>query len=490
MSKRNKVQIELKQQEGHPIFLSLAMSIIQEIERGRLRPGDILPGTRALAKSLKLNRNTIDAAYHELITQGWVVSEPAKGTFVAHDLPEIKSSRKKAKELPKAIEQVKLNSPNFLLKVSEGSPDPRLMPIAELTRAFRRSLLHPTFLLDMDYGSSKGTPSLRNALSEYLETERGVVASSEDILVTRGSQMGLFLAAAAVISPGEVIAVEDPGYPLAWAAFRAAGARIVGVPVDKNGIDIEKLADIITREPKLKAIYITPHHQYPTTVTLGAGRRLKLLDLAKKNKLTIIEDDYDHEYSFDTRPVLPLTTKAAGDQSVIYLGSLSKLLTPAIRLGYVIARADIIQRMADYREVIDRQGDLPLEKALASMIDEDELGRNTRKSKRIYEQRRNFLADELKRKLGKDLEFSIPTGGLAIWVQTRNGLSAETWANNASKIGLSIAPGLRYSLDVNNAPDAFRIGFAHHNENELQRIVDLLVKAKPKKSHAGSKSKL
>lgn len=478
MSKRDKVKIELKSDNGQPIFLNLAMSIIQEIERGRLGPGDALPGTRALAKSLKLNRNTVDAAYHELITQGWLVSRPARGTYVADDLPEMKQSRIRNYKRPT---QVKKNPSSFILKVTEGSPDPRLMPVAELTRAFRRALLRPTFISDADYGHSRGALSLRNALSDYLANERGLIASTESILVTRGSQMGLFLAAAAIISPGEVIAVEDPGYPMAWTAFRAAGARIVGIPVDNNGVDIEKLADLVQNEPKLKAIYITPHHQFPTTVTLGAGRRLKLLELARKNKLTIIEDDYDHEYRFDARPVLPLAARAGQDQSIIYLGSLSKLLTPTLRLGYVVARADILTRMADYREAIDRQGDLPLEDAVASMITDEELGRNTRKSKRIYEQRRNFLVSELKRQFKDDLDFDIPTGGLAIWLRLKNNLNAENWAINALKAGLSITPGFRYSLDSTKTPNAFRFGFANLNEDEIKRAIELLVKTMPKK---------
>lgn len=481
MGKRSEFKIELIVDERHPIFLNLANSIIREIERGRLRPGDSLPGTRALAKSLKLNRNTVDASFHELIMQGWITSIPSRGTFVSDDLPEITPSRKRREQhqVPEFIK--KETKASFHLKVSEGTPDPRLLPADDFARAFRRALSKSSFLADSGYGNARGALSLRNTLADYLMHERGHVTSAENIMITRGSQMGLFLSACAIIEPGDVIAVEEPGYPLAWTAFRAAGARVIGIDVDEQGLDVAQVARLAQREPKLKAIYTTPHHQYPTTVTLSAGRRLKLLDIARRYNLTIIEDDYDHEYSFDARPVLPLAAKAEHNQSIIYLGSFSKLLAPAIRIGYAVTSVEILTRMADHREAIDRQGDLPLEEALAIMIEDGELSRNTRKASRVYEQRRNFLITELERTLGDELVFDVPSGGLALWLRLRPGLSAETWASNAFRMGLSITPGLHFCLDTTNAKEAFRVGYANLDEKEIKRLVDLLAKSRPAK---------
>lgn len=481
MGKRGDISIELKGDGGQPVFLDLAATLIREIERGRLKPGDALPGTRTLARNLKLHRNTVDAAYHELIMQGWLMSEPSRGTFVARDLPDVAPAggRRRNRAPADAVTTGKSAPPP--LRVSDGAPDSRLMPRAELARAFRRALSAPAFLSDGGYGDPRGALTLRVALADYLGNERGLITSPADLLVTRGSQMGLFLAASAIIEPGQAIAVEQPGYPLAWAAFRAAGARVLGVPTDAQGIDVTGLERLADREPSLKAVYVTPHHQYPTTVTLGAGRRLKLLDIARRRGLTIIEDDYDHEYRFDGRPVLPLAVRAEAELPVIYVGSLSKLLAPAVRAGYVTTRPDLLACMAYRREAIDRQGDLPLEQALASLIEDGTLRRHARKARRIYAARRDFLASEIKRGLGDDVVFNLPAGGLAIWLRLRAGLNAETWSSNAARAGLSIAPGLRFALDAANAPQAFRIGYANLDERDLKRVIAILIRTRPRR---------
>lgn len=479
MRQGDAIMIEVIDDSTQPLFINLARSITSEIERGRLKPGDALPGTRTLAKSLKLHRNTVDAAYQELAMQGWLVARSSRGTYVADDLPECRtlSGGKPPLKAADRAGQAAVERP--LLRLSDGVPDARLMPHVELARAFRRTLTSPAFLANAGYGDPRGCLALRASLSDYLMEERGLAASPDDVLVTRGSQMALFLAASATLEPGQAIAVEQPGYPLAWSAFRAANARVIPVPVDSHGLCVDRLAELAENEPALKAVYLTPHHQYPTTVTMGAGRRLKLLQIARQYGLTIIEDDYDHEYRFEGRPVLSLAARAGSDVSVIYIGSLSKLLAPAFRTGYAIASPAVIAGMAERREAIDRQGDIPLEQALANLIDEGELRRHARKARRIYRSRRDFLADELQRRLDDAVAFDVPPGGLAIWLRVTDGLSAETWANNAVQAGLAITPGGRFVLDTEDAPEAFRVGYASLDEGDLRRAVDILARTRP-----------
>ncbi|MCW2389638.1 GntR family transcriptional regulator/MocR family aminotransferase [Sphingobium sp. B11D3B] len=476
------MQIDLPTARLGPIFLDLAQSIITEIERGRLKPGDPLPGTRALARSLKLNRNTVDAAYHELTMQGWLEARPSRGTFVATDLPESAATAMRASALV-APSVVSATPP--VLHMTDGAPDARLMPHAELARAFRTALSSSATLTEMVHGDPYGAPRLRSVLSEYLAHERGLAAPASEVMVTRGSQMGLFLSAAALIMSGDVIAVEEPGYPLAWAAFRAAGANVIGVPVDGGGIDLDRLEQIAVETPRLTAVYVTPHHQYPTTVTLGAGRRLRLLDLARRHGLTVLEDDYDNEYRFDGRPILPMAARASDDQPIVYLGSLSKLMAPALRLGYVVASPATLTRMATVREAIDRQGDLPLEQAFASLIAQGDVRRHARKARRVYQARRDLFVTLLKEHLSDIVDFDVPAGGLAIWLKMREGLSAQQWSDRALKLGLGISPGARFTLDLATPPEALRVGFASLDEQEMSEAARLLVASRPTSTGLG-----
>ncbi|KFI24193.1 MocR-like pyridoxine biosynthesis transcription factor PdxR [Paenirhodobacter enshiensis] len=468
---RELLALEMEPGHGGPLFLALAEAITRDITRGRLKPGARLPGTRALARELGVHRNTVDAAYQELLTQGWLQAEPARGTFVAQDLPQGMLVRRPA---PTPMDPV---APRAGLAFTDGAPDPKLVPDKALARAFRRALLSPAFRAGADYGDARGTPALREALAGYLATDRGVVAEPSRLLIARGSQMALFLAVRAALSPGEVIAVEEPGYPLAWEAFRAAGAEVRGVPVDGGGLRIDVLEQALAGDPRIRAVYVTPHHQYPTTVTMGAARRLQLLELAQRHGVTLIEDDYDHEYCFEGRPVLPLAARAPEDLPLIYVGSLSKLLSPGIRLGYALAPEPLLTRMAEARAAIDRQGDAPLEAALAELIRDGDLGRHARKARRVYRARRDLLAALLGEHLAGRATFDLPAGGLALWLRCE-GRSAEDWAEAAGQAGLALLPGTRFALE-GPAPQAFRLGFAALDEGQIARAVEILARSVP-----------
>ncbi len=474
------IAFEIQEGTGQPVFLQLSREIITAIETGRLKPGQRLPGTRALARTLNLHRNTVDAAYHEATMQGWLTAQPARGTFVAHDLPlDPVPARRRSKPLPATGARKASEAENGppLLEFSDGAPDARLLPATELARALRNALHRPDLLNGAGYGDPRGVRALREALCLHLSAERGLEVDLDDLIVTRGSQMALFLAAAALIGPGEAIAVEEPGYPLAVSAFRAAGARVIPVPVDADGISVDDLARIISETPDIRAVYVTPHHQYPTTVTLGAVRRIGLSELARQHEFTIIEDDYDHEYRFDGRPVLPLAARMGHEKGLIYVGSLSKVLAPGLRLGYATGPTELIRRMADLRQAIDRQGDVVLEQAVASLLHGGDLGRHTRKTRRIYQVRRDRMAKLLAEKFPNELSFTLPAGGLALWARIGQGLDAERWSRAARRMGLSVTPGISHCIEVTHAPQAFRIGFANLDEREATNAVVLLKKA-------------
>ena len=252
------------------------------------------------------------------------------------------------------------------------------------------------------------------------------------MLVTRGSQMALTLVARTLVRAGDIVAVENFGYRPAWEAFRAAGATVLPVPVDRDGIDVDELKRLASRTT-LRAIYLTPHHQYPTTVTLKAARRVALFSLAQTERIAIIEDDYDHEFHYEGRPVLPL---ASADQVglVVYIGTLSKVLAPGLRVGYVVAPPAVLRSLGAIRSLLDIQGDLATEAAIATLIEDGEVQRHIARVRRVYADRREILANSLRRAFGDGMEFTLAAGGMALWVHVRLPVDVEAWARRSLEL--------------------------------------------------------
>src|SRR5579863_7970307 len=453
-----------------PPFLQIARALAAEVQRGRLRPGDRLPGSRRLAASLGVHRNTVLAALAELMAEGWIETAPGRGTFVTRAIVDPRGrpfsrrlglrARVPARvpfalaEAPAAYRPPSL--PPGTLDLSNGAPDVRLVPARAIGRAYRRALgLRGAELLA--YGDPEGHADLRAALAAMLASTRGLAVGPGDVLVTRGSQMALTLAARALLRPGDTVAVEDFGYRPAWEAFRAAGATVVPVAVDGEGIDVDALRRLASRTT-LRAIYVTPHHQYPTTVTLKAARRLALLALARAGRIAIVEDDYDHEFHYDGRPVLPL---ASADDAgvVVYVGTLSKILAPGLRIGFVVAPAPLVDRLAAVRSFVDRQGDRAVERAVAELLEDGDVQSHARRVRRIYEGRRDALAEALRRVFGDGVEFTVAPGGMALWVRLRLAVDVEAWARRGLRHGVSWYTGRRYACDGQPRPFA-RLGFA------------------------------
>jgi len=480
--------IDFDRQTTLPPFLQIARKVADEIRRGRLRPGDRLPGSRQLAATLGVHRNTILAAYAELIAEGWLETTRGRGTFVARTIPEVKG-RPFAKRLglrTGAPARTVLTLPDApavyrppilprgTLNLSSGSPDIRLVPARLLGRAYRRVMATRSRDV-LSYGDPEGHAVLRSALASMLATNRGLSVTKSDVFVTRGSQMALSLVARALLRPGDVVAVEQWGYRPAWEAFRAAGAIVVPVPIDGDGIDVDALRHLHERRP-VRAVYLTPHHQYPTTVTLKAARRIDILTLAQERKMAIVEDDYDHEFHYDGRPVLPL---ASADRAgvVVYIGTLSKILAPGIRVGYVVATPELINRIAAIRSLLDIQGDHATEAAVAQLIEDGELQRHVARVRRDYARRRDALAAALTDVLSDAVDFTVPPGGMAIWIKFHTPGNVEQWAQRSVVHGVSWYPGRRYAFDQLPKPFA-RFSFANLNERELVEAVTRLAAAR------------
>ena len=484
MRRQWRFDIRLDRSATLPPFLQIARALTDDIRRGRLRPGDRLPGTRDLADGARVHRNTVLAAYGELVAEGWLEAAQGRGTFVARTIPEAKPRRPQRDDEVRRAGFPVPNGPEVYrppvlprgtLNLSSGAPDPRLVPARAIGRAYRRALSRRAEAL-LTYGDPEGHPSLRAALASMLAATRALPVGPDDVLVTRGSQMALSLVARAILRPGDLVAVERFGYRPAWEAFRAAGAHVVALPIDEHGLDVEALAALHRRTP-VRAVYLTPHHQYPTTVTLTAARRLRLMALAQRERLAVVEDDYDHEFHYEGRPVLPLAS-ADPARVVVYVGTLSKVLAPGLRLGYVVAPPDVSQRVTAVRSLLDIQGDLAMESAVAALIEDGELQRHVARARRVYAERRAILAEALRRELGDAVDFQTAAGGMALWVRFALPADVDLWARRSLERGVWWHTGRRYAFDRKPTPFA-RFSFAYLSERELPEAVRRLAAARP-----------
>lgn len=492
------LEISFKKEGQHgPLYQQLESEIIQLICRGILKPGQALPSSRELAQSLQLNRKTVVATYEELIAQGWVEARERSGVYVSIHLPDTsareinQNSKKLIRSRQPAYPLIKRllsdgrtgaypdtpGTPAPLYKIDDGFPDPRIAPIEELVREYRRfgkGRLVNQFLM---YGPEHGSYRLRVELANFLNRTRGMQITEKEILITKGTQMAIYLTAQLLIRPGDSVFVPEPGYKDANQAFALAGADLTFIPVDKDGMDVDRIEQLCKKKiPKM--IYIIPHHHRPTTVTLSAERRMRLMNLAHKYGFALLEDDYDFDYHFSSNPLLPLASLDTGGH-IIYVGSFCKSIAPGIRIGFMVAPEVVINEAAAIRKLIDRQGEQLLEEATAELLSAGNISRHIKKSHKIYKGRLENTCRLLREQLGEYLTFEQPNGGLAIWATYRKDLSARSVALNAGKLGLKISDGSNYFFqpNVSRSQDFIRIGYCSLDETEMAAAIDLWKRA-------------
>jgi GntR family transcriptional regulator / MocR family aminotransferase len=477
--------LTLERRPDAPLFKQIARAIAVDIGRGRLSPGDALPGSRTLARSLGVQRLTVVAAYEELAADGWVVTRGTRGTFVARALPDprpepvaaaARSREQVALDLPQPPPgSLPYHAPRGALLFAPNRPDVRLIPSGLIGRAYGRALSRDGPVL-LAYGRPQGHERLRVAVAAMLSSTRGLAVTADDLCITRGSQMAIALLARALLRPGDVVGVEELAHPPAVEAFRQQGATVVPIPLDAQGLRVEPL-EALARDQRLRAVYVTPHHQFPTTVTLSPARRMQLLGLARARRFVIIEEDYDHEFHFDGRPVMPL---ASADRwgVVAYVGTFSKVLAPGLRIGYVVAPRALLASVVAHRLHIDVQGDRVLECALAHLIEQGEVQRHIRRVRREYAARRDVLVEALRRSLPDALSFGVPPGGIALWVEAQ-GIDVDQWAERARRRGAVVVTAASYAVDRRPRP-FLRLGFAALDRRELAEGVRRLAAARPR----------
>ena len=460
------LQHRIVRSEGQPLYMQLVQGLIHEIERGRLRAGSVLPSSRELAAELDLNRKTVVTAYEELTAQGWLETDGRRGTRVSAHLPETHYGRaqpgrsqtrplfhfRKAPERPLAIPG------GSRIKFDEGSPDGSLFPAEILARSFRQAALMAARQKRLSYRDPRGSELLRDAIAAMLREERGLVVGPQNICVTRGSQAAIMLAARTLTRQGACALAEELTYEPAVQALEGCGLPVHPLRMDEGGLVVDDL-EAQCRKHRVAALFLTPHHQFPTTISLAPERRLRIADLARQFGFAIIEDDYDYEFRFGSLPLLPMAAYAP--ESVVYVGSLSKLLLPALRVGYVAASEEVVAAIAHQVSLTDGMGSTLTEDAVAYLFQDGEVRRHARKAGRIYAERRDAMARAMEEHLGEFAETRLPQGGLAMWLQFHDLEALARLEQQAPGKGISLAASESYRLGP-HAPHGLRFGFAAH----------------------------
>lgn len=455
------LEIQLDKKSNTALYLQIADAIINAIKSGKLSSGNALPGSRQLAVLLHVNRNTVIEALDVLTAEGWLITMDRKGTFVADVLPESGLEKKQQQKANTTEEEIKPH-----LVFDDGLPDSRLAPMTDLARAYREIFNRKSRWQIMGYSNEFGNTEFRKAIAQMLNFKRGMNISLDQICITRGSQMAMYLAAHSLFSKGDFVMIENPGYQPAWKAFENAGAALLPVNITPDGLNLEEVEEYLKKYNTIKAIYVTPHHQFPTTVTMSLKKRLKLIELSNKYGFTIIEDDYDHEFHFGQRPILPISSYESA-QNFIYIGTLSKIVAPALRIGYLVSTPEIIEKVGEHRKIIDVQGDNIMEEAVLHLINEGIIKRHLKKTNLIYKAKRDYFESLCKQHLKDKITFTKPEGGLAFWIVPNATIDLPFVCQQLLAKGIKIMNPENFSCT--NSASGFRLGYASLTEQQMEQ---------------------
>ncbi|MDP8921860.1 MAG: PLP-dependent aminotransferase family protein [Chloroflexota bacterium] len=497
-----------------PLYVQLYGGLRSSILDGRIAPGARLPSSRALAQMLGLARNTVHGAYDQLIAEGYLETRHGSGTYVAASLPDdalqagpagapvggpgpdsrldgtLPSDRGSRAPWPNgtspAVGGVALSawgrrvadvpvtpyadpSPGLPYDFRHGRPDAGHFPLD----AWRRVALHQLRSLGRDdlwYGPPAGSPRLRTAIAGYLGRARGVRCSPEQVIVTTGTQQALDLIARLTLDLSDPVVVEDPCYPGARRVFLALGARVIGVPVDEQGLRVAELP-----EGPIRLVYTTPSHQYPTGATLPVSRRLELLAWATRQGALVIEDDYDSEFRHVGRPLEAMQGLDRAGR-VAYVGSFSKVLYPALRMGYLVVPPALARVAAEAKQLADLQTATPPQEALAQFIEAGQFEAHLRRMRRVYRARRAILLDALARELGGIAEPGPSEAGLYVLVRLAPGVDEMAVARRAAQLGVAVYPAAPYYAHLVDRPGLV-LGYAALDEAQIAAGIRRLARA-------------
>lgn len=467
---------------ARPLYRQIYDGYRTAILAGRLRAGQRIPSTRALARELGISRLPVLTAFEQLLHEGYLEGRAGSGTFVAssiHDMrdstapdsgpPRRRSARKPgiaAQPAPPSQDAQRDKAELGAFRVSLPALDhfPQKIWTRLITRHARGMSIE-----QMAYGDPAGYLPLRHAVADYLRTARAVACDASQVLIVSGSQMALHLCARVLLGPRDTIYFEDPGYPGARAALTATGATLQSVPVDAEGLMVRTMRPA---KGPARAVYVTPSHQYPLGVSMNVSRRLELLSWARRHDAWIIEDDYDSDYRYSSRPLGALQGMNGAAQ-VIYTGTFSKVLFPAMRIGYVVAPPALVEKFIAQRLTLDLFPQTLDQLVLTDFLCEGHFSRHVRRMRAIYQGRRDTLVSEIGKHLGDLLTIVNADAGMHLTARLPPGFDDVEVVRLARARGIS-AIALSTCYVANTEDPGLVLGFGGVPEAEIVRGVQTL----------------
>jgi len=463
----NLAAITIKKNSEFPVYRQLYNEFRGAILKGRFRAGQRLPATRELSKYFNISRTTVLLAFENLMLEGYLKGKQGSGTFISDEIPEhlifatANTNLAKNYKIKKYLDSER-NDFYMFKPFKPGVPDLNEFPFQTWSKLFTQSV-NELSKENFGYSSSAGYKPLRKAIADYIRIARSVKCESEQVIITSGSQQGIDLATRVLLNKGDSVGFEEPGYHGGRDTFIAAEINILPMPMDEEGINFKKTK----RKPEL--IYVTPSHHYPLGITMSLNRRLELLDYCSSNGVWVLEDDYDSEYRYNGHPLSSLQG-IDNNNSVIYMGTFSKVMFPGLRLGYLVVPENLIESFTAAKMLADRNSPIFEQAALEKFITSGYYGRHIRRMRVLYEKRKEVFYKYVEKYLSNHLKLHPTEAGLHTVGWLLNFKDDNTFAKLMFENGVITPPLSGYSITKKVKPGLV-LGYAAYSEQQIKTAV-------------------
>ncbi len=476
--------LSLDRDSAVPLYQQLAAALRCAVLQKRLQPNQKVPPSRTLAQSLEISRVTVTQSYEQLVSEGYLETRRGAGTFVCAQLPEDYLHTESIERNAPASSNLTMLSrfgtdllaghpltspqPQHRISFRYGNPATDLFPMTLWRRLLMRHCATSSALMNYSADAAGYVP-LRHAIADYLRRSRAVQCSPDQVIIVNGSQQALDLIARLTLDWGDWVAMEDPGYLGARYCFTGRGAKLQAMPVDADGVRVDALSQC---RQSFKLLYVTPSHQFPTGATLSLARRLALLQWAQRTGTLILEDDYDGEYRYGDRP-MPALQGLDRHNTVIYVGTFSKILFPALRIGYLVVPRAWISLVSRAKWLCDRQTPMLEQYALADFFTEGHFERHIRRTRHRYDQRRQVLVKALNDSLGSSVTILGENAGIHLMAKIATPLPDTVVIQRAASADVGIISAQGYYLQRPKTGE-FIFGYAQLTENQIEQGIQRL----------------